>query len=56
MVVVGGNYSPNHNSSRWMVFLSTGTSDSPVRTRHCTVDLSGAYHVSRPLGFETVDR
>jgi hypothetical protein len=31
---LGGIYSPNHNSSRWMCSLSTGTPDSPVRIRH----------------------
>jgi hypothetical protein len=40
MVVVGGIYSPNHYSSRWLSSLSTGTSDSPVRTGHCTVHCS----------------
>jgi|SRR5688572_22801225 hypothetical protein len=39
MVVVGGIYSPNHYSSRWLTALSMGTPDSPVvhRTvRWCT--------------------
>jgi hypothetical protein len=50
-----GIYNPNHYSSRWLDFLSTRASDSPVRTgqssayrtQHCSV--SGACHVSRPL-------
>jgi hypothetical protein len=37
-VVVGGIYSPNHQSDRWWRLLSYGTSDSPVRHR----TLSGA--------------
>jgi hypothetical protein len=37
MVVAGDIYSPNHYSSRWLTSLSTGTLDSPVRTRHSTV-------------------
>jgi hypothetical protein len=37
MVVVGGIYSPNHYSSRWLGFLSTGASDSLVRTGHPTI-------------------
>jgi hypothetical protein len=43
---LGGIYSPNHYSSRWLSSLSTGTSNSPVahRTLHCS--LSGARHVS----------
>jgi hypothetical protein len=36
-VVVGGIYSLNHYSSRWLGFLLTGVPDSPVRTGHCTV-------------------
>jgi hypothetical protein len=32
MVVFGGSYSPNHNSSCWLGFLSMGTLDSPVPT------------------------
>jgi hypothetical protein len=32
-----GIYNPNHNSSRWMCSLSTGTPDIPVRTEHCIV-------------------
>jgi hypothetical protein len=32
-----GIYSPNHYSSRWLLYLSTGTPDSPVRTGHSTV-------------------
>jgi hypothetical protein len=55
MVVVGGIYSPNHYSSRWLTTLSMGTPDSPVvhRTQHYS--LSGACHVSGPLGFGAVD-
>jgi hypothetical protein len=33
----GWGNSPNHYSSRWLGFLSTGTLDSLVRTGHCTV-------------------
>jgi hypothetical protein len=36
--VVGGIYSPNHQSGRWGWLLSTGAPDSPVRHR----TLSGA--------------
>jgi hypothetical protein len=38
VVVVGGIYSPNHQTNRWGGCLSMGTPDSPVR--HQT--LSGA--------------
>jgi hypothetical protein len=43
-------------SSRWLSLLSMGTPDSPVvhRTLYCS--LSGACHVSWPLGFGVVDR
>jgi hypothetical protein len=37
MVVVGGIYSPNQHSSRWLTSLSMGTPDSPVRIRHSTI-------------------
>jgi hypothetical protein len=37
MEVVGGIYSLNHYSSRWLFCLSTGTPDSPVCTEHGTV-------------------
>jgi hypothetical protein len=37
MVVVGGIYSPNQHSSRWLSSLSMGTADSSVCIRHCTV-------------------
>jgi hypothetical protein len=39
-----------------LVIVVDGTPDSLVvhRTGHCS--LSGAYHVSRPLGFGAVDR
>jgi hypothetical protein len=37
MVVVGGIYSHNHYSSRWLCSLSMGTPDSLVRTGHSTV-------------------
>jgi hypothetical protein len=46
MVVVGGIYSPNHYSSRCYRWAH--------RTWHCS--LSGACHVSWPLGFGAVDR
>jgi hypothetical protein len=46
---------PNHFHSRWLTLLSIGAPDSPVvhRTLHCS--LSGARHVSYPLGFGAVD-
>jgi hypothetical protein len=55
MVVVGGIYSPNHYSSRWLSALSMGTLDSLMVhwTQYCS--LSGACHVSRPLGFGAID-
>jgi hypothetical protein len=34
---LGGIYSPNQHSSRWMYSLSMGTLDSPVCTGHSTV-------------------
>jgi hypothetical protein len=34
---LGGIYSPNQHSRRWLFCLSMGTSDSPVRTGHSTV-------------------
>jgi hypothetical protein len=37
MVMLGGIYSLNHYSSRWLCSLTTSTPDSPVRTGHCTV-------------------
>jgi hypothetical protein len=37
MEVVGGTYSPNQHSSRWLICLSMGTPDSPVHTEHSTV-------------------
>jgi hypothetical protein len=38
MLVVGGIYSPNHQSGRWEGLLSYGAPDSPVRQpRHPTV-------------------
>jgi hypothetical protein len=54
--VVGGIYSLQPLPSRWLFLLSMGTLDSPVvhRTEHCS--LSGACHVSTPLGFGAVDR
>jgi hypothetical protein len=56
MEVVGGIYSLQPLPSCWLSLLSTGTPDSPVvhRTWHCS--LFGACHVSRPLGFVTIDR
>jgi hypothetical protein len=56
MVVVGGIYSPNHDSSRWLTALSMGTPDSPVVHQTQYYSLSGACHVSRPLGFGAIDR
>jgi hypothetical protein len=38
VVVVGGIYSPNHQTNRWGGLLSMGAPDSPVRQlRHPTV-------------------
>jgi hypothetical protein len=56
MEVVGGIYSLQPLLSRWLFPLSMGAPDSPVvhRTGHCSV--SGACHVSGPLGFGVVDR
>jgi hypothetical protein len=56
MEVVGGIYSLQPLSSRWLSLLTMGTPDSLVvhRTWHCS--LSGACHISSPLGFEAVDR
>jgi hypothetical protein len=34
---LGGIYSPNHYSSRWLNSLSMGTPDNPVRTGHYTI-------------------
>ena len=54
---LGAIYSLPHTSSCWTEssnFLSTGTPDSPVRTRH-TCSLSGACHVSRLLNSVAVD-
>jgi hypothetical protein len=55
VLVVGGIYSPNHQSGRWGRLLSKGAPDSPVRHR----TLSGvpatvrcASHVTQPLGFD----
>jgi hypothetical protein len=46
-----GIYSLQPLPSGWLTLMSMGTPDSPVvhRTWHCS--LSGACHVSRPLGF-----
>jgi hypothetical protein len=51
MEVVGGIYSP----TTILAVAGDGASDSPVvhRTGHCSV--SGACHVSGPLGFVGVD-
>jgi hypothetical protein len=56
MEVVGGIYSLEPLPSHWLSLLSMGTPDSAVvhRTGHCSV--SGACHVSCPLGFGAVDR
>jgi hypothetical protein len=40
MEVVGGIYSHNQHSSRWLFYLSMGTPDSPVRTGHDIVHCS----------------
>jgi hypothetical protein len=52
---LGGIYSLQPLPSRWPSLLSMGTPDSPVvhRTGHCS--MSGACHVSCPLGFGVVD-
>jgi hypothetical protein len=42
VLVVGGIYSPNHQSGRWERLLSYGASD----TVRC------ASHVTQPLGFD----
>jgi hypothetical protein len=56
MEVVGGIYSLQPLPSRWLFLLSMGAPDSPVVhwTGHCS--LSGACHVSVPLGYGAVDR
>jgi hypothetical protein len=56
MEMVGGIYSPNHYSNRWLTSLSMDTPDSPVahRTQNCS--LSGSCHVSRLLGFGAIGR
>jgi hypothetical protein len=56
MEVVGGIYSLQPLPGRWLTLLSMSTPDSPVvyRTLHCS--LSGACHISQPLGFGAVDR
>jgi hypothetical protein len=56
MEVVGGIYSLQPLPSYWLSLLSMGTPDNLVahRTGHCS--LSGACHVSTPLGFGVVDR
>jgi hypothetical protein len=50
---LGGIYSPNHYSSRWLGFLSTDTPDSPVRighpTVHCPVLATLVVRWNRPL-------
>jgi hypothetical protein len=56
MEVVGSIYNLQPLPSHWLTLLSMGTPDSPVvhQTLHCS--LSGAYHVSQPLGFGAIDR
>jgi hypothetical protein len=56
MVVVGGIYSLQPPPSCWLTLLSTGTPDSPVVHRTWHYSLSGACHVSCPLGFGAVGR
>jgi hypothetical protein len=55
-VVVGGIYSPNHQSGRWEGLLSYGAPDSPVHHRtHSGAPpdtLRCASHVTQPLGFD----
>jgi hypothetical protein len=50
-----GTYSLQPLPSRWLTLRSMGPTDSSVvhRTLHCS--LSGACHVSRPLGFVVVE-
>jgi hypothetical protein len=55
MEVVGGIYSLQPLPSCWLFLLSMGASDSPVVYQTGYYSLSGACHVSRPLGFGAVD-
>jgi hypothetical protein len=55
MEVVGGIYSLQPLPSRWLTLLSMGTPDNPVMHRTLHRSLSGACHVSRPLGFGAID-
>jgi hypothetical protein len=55
MEVVGGIYSLQPLPSCWLTLLSMGAPDSPVVNRTSHYSLSGARHVSYPLGFEAVD-
>jgi hypothetical protein len=48
--VVGGIYSLQPLPSRWLVLLGMGTPDSPVVHQTGIVHLSGARHVSTPVG------
>jgi hypothetical protein len=52
MVVVGGIYSPNHHSSRWLFCLLTGSPDSLVPTRHYTVHSSVCATLADRWGLE----
>jgi hypothetical protein len=52
MVVVGGIYNP----TTILAVVVDGTPDSPVVHRTGYYSLSGACHVSRPLGFGAIDR
>jgi hypothetical protein len=55
MEVVGGIHSLQSLPSRWLTLLSMGTPDSPVVHQTWHYSLSGACHVSQPLGFGAVD-
>jgi hypothetical protein len=54
--VVGGIYSPQPLSSRWLTLLSMGAPDSPVAHRTVTVHCPVRATSARPLGFGAVDR
>jgi hypothetical protein len=54
--VVGGIYSLQPLSSRWMSLLAMGTPDSPVVHRTCIVRYLVRATSARPLGFGADDR
>jgi hypothetical protein len=54
VVVVGGIYSPNHQTNSWGRLLSMGAPDSPVRTGQSGAPPDTVWcasHVTQPLGF-----